>query len=68
MPSCIPFPDLDPEEEQNILDGAASYLTRIYTIIKYSNILLGCVTTPEGEIFQQRMEDVSLLYDNMSWN
>ncbi|KAL4233400.1 hypothetical protein ACF0H5_008081 [Mactra antiquata] len=60
MPSYIKFPDLDPEEELNILHSAAPYLTRVYTIIKYSNILLECITTPEGEIFQQRMEDIGI--------
>ena len=58
MPNFINFPDIDPEEEQRSIEGAAPYLSRVYGITKHAQINLECLSTPEGEMFQQRLEEV----------
>ena len=56
----VPFPDMDPSDEQQFIDNAAPYLGRIYAICKHSNIQLQCLTTPEGKMFTQRIEEVDI--------
>ncbi|XP_052759659.1 uncharacterized protein LOC128202664 [Mya arenaria] len=61
VPTTIPFPDnLDPEEEKMTIENAAPYLSRIYTILKHANVKLECLVTPDGEIFQQRLEEIGV--------
>ena len=65
MPTYTTFADLDLEGEQQLIESSAPYLTRLYTILKYSNIQLDCLTKPEGEILQQRLEEVRHINDDL---
>ncbi|KAL3862611.1 hypothetical protein ACJMK2_008567, partial [Sinanodonta woodiana] len=55
---AIPFPELTVSEEQDFLSSLAPYLMRLMVLLKHSNVQLTCLTTPDGQKFQQKLEEM----------
>ena len=49
---------MEAADQQQIVDSWAPYLGRVYAILKHGKSQMECLNTPEGEKFQQKIEEV----------
>ncbi|KAK3609671.1 hypothetical protein CHS0354_035956 [Potamilus streckersoni] len=56
---AIPFPELSVSEEQDFISTLAAYLMRLMVLLKHGHMQLTCLTTPEGQKFQQKLEEMA---------
>ncbi|KAK3098126.1 hypothetical protein FSP39_016400 [Pinctada imbricata] len=56
--TTIPFPSLTTEDEDEWLQGIAPYAARVLAVLKYTNLPLLCINTPQGKQLQQKYESV----------